>query len=228
MPLRRRRVSCRSRAIQKEIFGPPPILEKEDKRQYALLLRRLYGDLKPSDIIMEEYVHDIAYWTWELRRWRWMRTCLINAAVSAATIWILAVPDWFRLSYIGETDKIDIRQIINPPISDAEKKGVNELVDKIKKEMGVENVSNEDLCPPIDSRLLDDMATTRAVLERSEPIEHFNRMIAIAENRRNACVRELERYRAGLAGRWHEKIRAIDADFTVVKPKKSRGKKNAA
>ena len=70
------------------IFGPAPILEKEDSAEYELLLERHYTDVKPKDIAEESYIHDGAYWTWELRRLRRMKICLIEAAISNAMAWV--------------------------------------------------------------------------------------------------------------------------------------------
>ena len=88
------------------IFGPAPILEDEDSAMYDFLVERLYADLKPNGIVEEGYLHDIAYWTWEIRRWRRMKVCLIEAESDRAKTWVLAVPHHQRLAYIGETDKI--------------------------------------------------------------------------------------------------------------------------
>lgn len=60
------------------IFGPAPILDSEDSEAYEFLVARLYADLKPADIVEEGYLQDIAYWTWEIRRWRRMKVCLIE------------------------------------------------------------------------------------------------------------------------------------------------------
>jgi hypothetical protein len=229
MAVRRRRENSRSRVVQEEIFGPPPILEKEDKAQYALLLDRLYADLEPTDIILEEYVHDVAYWTWELRRLRRMRVCLVEAAIPAALSWVLAVPSWSRLSYIGETHEIDVRQIINPVVSEEDEPKFRELIAKTEKMLAEEKISIEDVTNPVaEFTLQNDTTTTRAFLEQLDYVERFDRLIANAESHRNTCIREIERYRAGVAQRWCEKIRDIDADFTVVKPNKARGRKNAA
>ena len=72
--------------IRKMIFGQAPILENEDSAEYELLLERHYADFKPKDIAMECYVHDGAYWNWELRRLRRMAAAArsIGAVVTKA------------------------------------------------------------------------------------------------------------------------------------------------
>ena len=98
MTSKRLGVSSTSKALREAIFGPPPILKGESREQYDLLLERLYADLKPTDIIEESLLHNLAYWIWELRRWRRMRVCVIEAAITGATLWVLAAPINHRLS----------------------------------------------------------------------------------------------------------------------------------
>ena len=90
---RRKRPAPNSEAlIRKKIFGPPPILKNEDPAEYELLLARLYADMKPTDIAVESLVGDHAYWNWEVRRWRRMKICVIEAARPAAMSWVLGGP----------------------------------------------------------------------------------------------------------------------------------------
>ena len=113
-----RSVKFRKDLAERNDFWPATNFKNEDLAGIELLLKRLYADLKPQDIAEESYLHDIAYWTWDLRRWRRIRICLIEAATPSAMCWVLAVPSHNRLSYIGETHKIDVRKVINPPISE--------------------------------------------------------------------------------------------------------------
>jgi hypothetical protein len=210
-------------SIQKEIFGPPPVLELEDQEAYETLLERLYADLKPADIIAESYLHDVAYWTWELRRWRRMRICLIEALMPSTSSWVLGAPKQFRLSYINETHDVDMQRIQNSTMPDALKKELAELVAELEKA----NLKPLRADHPRDLALLLDTSITRAFLEHLDYVERFDRQIVIAESRRNTCLRELERHRATSADRWREKIDHIDADFTMVKSKDDRTKKKA-
>src|SRR5262245_51063837 len=104
--------SRRKRTISRNsIFGPPPILEHESSAHYKRLLGRFYEDLKPADFIEESYVHDIAYWTWELWRWRRIKIWLIGGKWFDAFGWAFTLPPNKRVAYIGETHKIDINRI---------------------------------------------------------------------------------------------------------------------
>ena len=107
--------------IGKKIFGPAPILKSEDPAEYELLLARVYADVKPTDIVMESWVHDHAYWNWDVRRWRRMKICVIEAATPAAMSWVLGGPRSQRLKFIGELNDIndvDIKKSAPGSLSD--------------------------------------------------------------------------------------------------------------
>ena len=108
-----------AKAVHEAHFGPTPILKRESAAAYRLFLERLYIDLKPKDIVEESYLHDIAYWMWELRRWRRMRICLIEAAIPAAEVWVHAVP-FQRLRHIEKPYEGDFMKLANPPPEIAE------------------------------------------------------------------------------------------------------------
>jgi hypothetical protein len=170
--------------IRKMIFGPAPILENENSEEYELLLERHYADFKPKDIAMECYVHDGAYWTWEVRRLRRMRICLIEAATPNAMAWVLGTSRSVRLRYIRGTKDADV---VKPgDVSSFEDEPSEEVMQIRAKEL-TENWG-----------LINDTIKTRAFLEELNLIECLDRMIANAESHRNAAYREIHRHRAAL------------------------------
>jgi len=170
--------------IRKMIFGPAPILENENSAEYELLLERHYADIKPKDIVMECYVHDGAYWNWEVRRLRRMRICLIEAATPNAMAWVLGFPRDVRLRYIRGTKDADVvkpgdvHSFEDKPSEEEMQAGVNELTENFG--------------------LMKDTIMTRAFLEELNLLECLDRMIANAESHRNAAYREIHRHRAAL------------------------------
>ena len=213
-------VPSNSKALREAIFGPPPILKYESRKQYDLLLERLYADLKPTDIVQESWVHDLAYWIWEIRRWRRMRICLIEAEIPKAMLWVLSKPIGGRLSCIGEYEKVDAGDSVRP-LSEEDSEKMSELFD----ELGMEE-PDEDSSLPYNFDLVADTIRLRAFLEESDFVEHVDRKIIIAEDRRNAIFREIDRHRAGISFAWREKVRNIEqAEFRVVKAKKYPSKK---
>ena len=72
------------------IFGPAPILPNEDSAAYDELLARVSAEVKPTDIIEEIWIRDVVDLTWEILRWRRIRTSLVAAEMSAKLRPILA------------------------------------------------------------------------------------------------------------------------------------------
>jgi hypothetical protein len=170
--------------IRKMIFGPAPILENENSAEYELLIERHYADVKPKDIVMECYVHDGAYWNWELRRLRRMRICLIEAATPNAMAWVLGFPREVRLRYIRGTKDADV---VKPgDVHSFEHKPSEEEM-QIRVDELTENFGS-----------MKDTIMTRAFLEELNLLECLDRMIANAESHRNAAYREIHRHRAAL------------------------------
>ena len=63
--------------------------------------------------------------------------------------------------------------------------------------------------------LIDDTITIRIFLEEFDLLERIDRMIAIAESRRNVAYREIHRHRAAL--NYAKKIRTTDeTEFKVI------------
>jgi hypothetical protein len=142
MTSKRTRAASRSRTLRNTIFGPPPILEYESSAEYQRLLDRLYADLKPTDFIEESYVHDIAYWMWDLWRWRQMKICSIDAKWFNAFRWAYILPPNQRLAYIGKTDEVDIKSVIknvNAPMSEEDKKNGKRSTRRLMKCLGRRN-----------------------------------------------------------------------------------------
>jgi hypothetical protein len=59
-------------------LGPAPILEGEDKAEYASLLTEVQRQVLPEDAIEQIYVRDIVDLTWELMRSRRIKVALLH------------------------------------------------------------------------------------------------------------------------------------------------------
>jgi hypothetical protein len=65
---------------QRNLFGPPPILEgEEDTAAYDELFGRVCAAVKPVDVIDEMLVADVVALEWEVLRWRRLKSSLIRA-----------------------------------------------------------------------------------------------------------------------------------------------------
>jgi hypothetical protein len=61
-------------------FGPAPLFEGEDSAGYDDLLARVSGAIKPADIFEEIWIRDIVGLTWEALRLRRARAALLSAS----------------------------------------------------------------------------------------------------------------------------------------------------
>ena len=206
-----------SKALREAIFGPPPILKYESREEFDLLLERLYADLEPTNIIEESWLHDLAYWIWEVRRWRRMRICLIEAEIPAAMRWVLSAPINGRLANIGE--KIDVEKLPKPTLSEQDLEELKKLCD----ELGLESDAASEL--PYNFDLIADTIRIRAFLKESDFVAHIDCQIVAAENRRNTIYREIDRHRASMGFAWREKIRNIEEADLRYQTKKHPSKK---
>ena len=154
-------------ALQLLPFGPPPLLEGEDATAYDDLLARVSTAVKPTNIIEDIWVREVVDLTWEALRLRRLKTAHLTAS-----------------AHIG-------LEVVLKPLVD---EGLVELVEAwargepqaIQRVKGILNSAN----------LTMDAVIAQTVLEQIERLERMERMLATVEGRRNATLREIERYRA--------------------------------
>jgi len=191
------------------MFGPPALLTGEDATAYNDLLARVSGTLKPSDIFEEIWVRDITDLIWETLRWRRHQAGLIKAAVPNVLEKILIpllpkpVPrdGSLRSKLFAEKEPLIVAPILAAEWAAGSALGV-EYVEKLLTSAGL---------------TVDDVVA-RAVAHELEKIERFNRLIASAEWRRNALLREIERRRASFAEKARREIPKIEAaEFETIK-----------
>lgn len=194
------------------IFGPPAILTGEDAAAYNDLLARVSGTLKPSDIFEEIWVREIVDLIWETLRWRRHQAGLIKAAVPKALEQILKplVPDKpvprrgpFEEQLRAAKDALNGKAAATLAMEwAAEDPAAIQRVDDLLASVG----------------LTMDNVIAQAVARDLDKIERFNRLIASAEWRRNALLREIERRRASFAEKVRREVPKIEeAEFETIK-----------
>jgi len=229
MSANKKRPGAFRRANRDLIFGPPPVLAHENLEAYELILDRLYAEIMPTDFIEESFIQDAAYWTWDLLRSRRMRTCLIEANIPAAMVWVLAAPPHQQLKYIGQTDKVEPS---DRPMSLEDKRNLEEAaakavkkVEELKKEQGLDETEVQ-FSPNL--KLIDDTTTTRAFLEALDAIDRIDDQITLAQKRRDGAYENIHRHRKCLREAWREKVRHIEGvAFEIIKPRKKRRSKTS-
>lgn len=172
-------------------FGPAPLFEGEDSAGYDELLARVSGAIKPADIIEEIWIRDIVALTWEALRLRRARAALLAAH-----------------RYAG------VKRVLGPmcglkahDLSEQWARREDEAVAAVDRHLATAGLTMDAV-----------MAQTMSV--EIELVEKMDRMIASAEIRRNATLREIERRRSDFAARLRQAAQGQDnveeASFQMI------------
>jgi hypothetical protein len=177
------------------LFGPPPLIEGEDPAAYDDLLTRISGALKPADILEDIWVRDVVDLTWEVLRLRRLKANLMAATAYQGLRTILEPLIQEGAGYLPEEWALRIPSAVKQ-------------VERILKSAG----------------LTADAIMAHTLTENLDQFERIERMIAMAEARRNAALRELERHRATLANTLRPTVEQIEeAEFEVVDRNRLKG-----
>jgi len=163
-------------------FGPPPILPGEDAEAYDELLMRASGGIKPTDAIEELWLRDYVALAWEIVRLRRFKESLIASAL----------PDALRT--VLKIHKVSDRRA-NILVKKWRAQGPT-AKDEIRKTLASLNLTFDDVL-------------AQAFLIQIEQIERIDRLITIAEARRNDVLREIDRHRASSAQKMRDEIQRL-------------------
>lgn len=151
-------------------LGPPALLNGEDLAAYEALRDQFLDYVKPSDIFEQIYIHDIIDLQWEMMRWRRLSAALIKSEQ------YLAAKDHLS-SAIGILKAVELH--------DGCRRGDPKAMEQVEAVLAKVGPSMDELA-------------ARTLARRLEQIESLNHLIATAEVRRAALVRELSGHREGL------------------------------
>ena len=193
------------------IFGPPPLLKGEDAAAYDDLLIRVSGNLKPSDIFEEIWVREIADLIWESLRWRRQLASFLAMAIASVlerTLKPIAqnqpvvVPR--EAGYIGKLRAAEASLKAGSILAADWAKGDPAAIERVKELLASVGMTMDDVI-------------AQATASELDKIERFNRLIASAEGRRNALLREIEHHRAAFSQRLRAEVQKIEnAEFEIV------------
>jgi hypothetical protein len=179
------------------LFGPAPLFEGEDTAAYDELLVRISGAVNPADIFEEIWVRDIVDLVWEALRLRRLKANLMTAT-----------------AYRG------LEQILKPLVGFLEE-------GKLAKAWAARD---QNAIKRVDKLLASAGLTMDAVMAQTlsislDDIERIDRMIATAEVRRNAILREVDRHRTT----WGQELRraaqqAEEAGFKLIEAQSDKTK----
>jgi hypothetical protein len=180
------------RAGRLALFGPPPLLEGEDTAAYDEFLARISGAVKPADILEEIWVRDVVDLVWEAFRLRRLKANLMTAVAHKGLRDILeTLIDW--------SDAKDLAQAW------------------ARREGGAIKQVHELLA---SAGLTMDAVMAQTLSLKLDDIDRIDRMIANAEGRRNAILREVDRHRTIWGQNVRRAVQQIEAaEIKVIETK---------
>src|SRR5262249_53695546 len=152
------------------LFGPPPLFDGEDTKIYDQLLTQVFTTVMPTDIFEEIWVRDVVDLTLEVFRLRRLTANLMNVNQYQGLSETLA-------PLVGRSQAETLAEGWA-----ARKPDVVEEVNKILTSAG----------------LATDSILAQTFSLKVNDIERIEHMMALAEARRNATLREIDRHRQTL------------------------------
>ena len=179
------------------LFADRPLLPGEDADQYNALLRAIVQQVRPGDVIEAIWVKDVVDLIWEAKRLRrWRAQILQQARLKAA------------------------EDLIAPALAEADPFGLDDLTGTAAAALaaGWVTARAEDK-ERVDAMLRKRGLTAESVaahgfLIRLPEIERIDRLAQLADQRRDALLRKIERKRTSLA----QRARAASEEILDAEP----------
>ena len=176
------------------LLGPRPLIDGEDGTNYDVILERISADVAPEDFVEEMWVRNVVDLVWESVRLRRLKSHLLQAAAHEGLAQVLTpLLDWASAGQLSRTWA----------------SGDEEAACEVERLLGRADLT-------IDAV----MAQTLAA--RIDDVERIDRMVTIAEARRDAVLREIRSRRAAFGQALRRAGQAIDAEFEDVAPASGR------
>jgi hypothetical protein len=154
-----------------DLFGHPPLIAGEDVAAYDALLARVTDTVAPADVLEAMWVRDVVDLAWETFRLRRLKAQLLTATADEGLEKLLA-----RTLAWDKAENLARRWAAREDAALRE-------VDKLLRRAG----------------LTAETVTARTLALQIDEVERIDRMIMLAETRRDAVLREIPRHRADLA-----------------------------
>src|SRR5262245_51718677 len=177
------------RAEHPTLFGPPPLLDGEDPKIYDQLLAQVSTTVMPEDILEDIWVRDVVDLTIEVLRLRRLKASLMTAnAYKGLTETLTPLVGWSQAETLAE--------------GWAARKA--DVVEEVNKALASDGLTTDSILAQTFSFKLNDI----------ERIEH---MMALAEARRNATLREIDRHRQTLGQKLRRAAQQLeDGQFRAI------------
>jgi hypothetical protein len=171
------------------LFGPAPLLEGEDARAYDELLARVSSAVVPTDILEQIWVRDIVDLVWEGFRLRRLKVSLIAATTHKGLKEALT-------PLVGWSEADDLAKAWA-----ARKPSALKRVEKILA----------------SARLTMDAVMAQTLSLTLDDFERIERMIAMAESRRNVILHEIDWHRETLSHALRQVVQHVeDGQLRVI------------
>jgi hypothetical protein len=179
-----------TRAPRLALLGPRPLIDGEDGTNYDVILERISADVAPVDFVEEIWVRNVVDLVWDSVRLRRLKSQLLHAAA----------PEGLERVLTPLLDWASVRRL-----SDKWASGDEEALCEVERLLGKAGLTMDDV-----------MAETLAA--RIDDVERIDRMVIIAEARRDAVLREIRSRRLAFGQALRRAGEAIDAEFEDVAP----------
>ena len=162
----------------------PCLTITESSDELVSLCKQVDDEIKPTGFIERMYVEDVIALTWDILRLRRCKTAIINGAFLAALQGILEQL-LCRQDYDPDSDFIYVHSRAAEDLARGwfENKKAKRKVATLLRNFGLDEGAIE----------------AEAFRSRAEDLERFDRMLALAEVRRDKALRSIADYRQSLA-----------------------------
>ena len=172
------------------LLGPRPLIDGEDGTNYDVILERISADVAPADFVEEIWVRNVVDLVWESIRLRHLKSQLLHAAAHEGLARVLTpLLDWPSADRLSRTWAL----------------GDEEASAEVERLLG-------------RAGLTIDAVMAQTLAARIDDVERIDRMVTIAEARRDAVLREIRARRAAFGQALRRAGQAIDAEFEDVAP----------
>jgi hypothetical protein len=245
------------------LFGSPQLLDGEDAAAYDSLSAQVRAAVKPLDVIEEMFVTDVVSLTWEVQRWRRLKSRLLRArGIEELEAFLGREPDYdnyreefeFSLSeileqYVSEEEAEKLAHQcarhqqsavdeVNQLLADGSQ-SIDQILDRAQadqaKQIARDYTRNDSSAVKKVNELLashgvtlDNLLVDGLIANQQEcltMVERIDRLITIAESRRNESLREIDWHRTTLGKALRQTIENIEeSGLRVIEEAPAKGK----
>jgi hypothetical protein len=170
------------------LLGPRPLIHGEDGTSYDVILERISADVAPADFVEEIWVRNVVDLVWESVRLRRLKSQLLHAAAHEGLERVLTpLLGWKRADQLSRTWA----------------SGDEQALCEVERLLG-------------RAGLTIDAVMAQTLAARIDDVERIDRMVIVAEARRDAVLREIRSRRLAFGQALRRAGHAIDAEFEDV------------